>query len=152
MRRELIEEWMEKVLATESHRAFVDLHIDDIDRSWSDRSRWLSGALSCLEAALLIKRRRGWTVTAAVGFSLRSHRAPRGLQLHSYQDLQAELDSSPPSLYLFLPGEEPWHDDADFQTFEIPRSLPTNHVVRAYLREWYDENDEDYRRSFWLAG
>ena len=149
--KERIRSWMIRVVQERTDVSFDDLHIDEIIDRFRDRAAWVDGAVECLQVAALIRNSEQWPFTIAVGFSLRSNPAPSGLGAVRQLELTSEVDDSPPSLYLFEQGNEPWKTDEDFHETPIECSLRVNIQVRTFLREWRDENDGDFRRSFWLA-
>jgi hypothetical protein len=147
-----IERWMRTTIASRRDLDFADLHLDEIDASYRSPESWISGAVTCLESALLLRNANQWPFVVAVGFSLTSNSVPSGLEIKTLGDLLPQLDMSPPSLYLFGQGSEPWQHDPQFRPWAGLLVIPTNLRVKAYFREWFDSNDEDYRRSFWLCG
>ena len=72
--------------------------------------------------------------------------------LNTLQAIVAVMDDSPPSLYLFEQGSEPWRSDSDFREVIGDYMPATNLKLRTFFREWFDDNDQTFRRSFWLAG
>jgi hypothetical protein len=86
-----------------------------------------------------------------MGYSLKSASQPQGLRVSALADIVREVDVSPPSLYLFDRGEEPWLSDVDFIAYDALLN-ELGPQIGVYLREWYDDHDDEYRRSFWLAG
>ena len=152
MLRHIIESWMTEVIQGGRHRAFADLHVDQVDAKFGPRDQWLRGAVDCAREAILIRNSRNWNFTIAIGMSLRSNPQRVGLPSVTYAQLEELLDDSPPSLYLFERGAEPWIDDADFGGATLDLPWISNLAVVPRFREWFDENDEDYRRSFWLCG
>lgn len=149
--KQRIHSWMTRVIQEGTHVSFDDLHVDEISDRFCDRPAWFDGAVECLQIAALIRNAEQRPFTVAVGFSLRSNPVPTGLMSSKIVDLIQEIDNSPPSLYLFEKGNEPWRTDEDFSEASIDFQPRMNIRMRTYLREWYDDNDADFRRSFWIA-
>ena len=150
--KERIADWMQRVVERRSDLEFDDLHIDDVDPSFGPRSMWPSGASQCLQMALLLRNDLGLPFTVAAGMSLRSSPTPAGTDFDTLQEIVAVMDDSPPSLYLFEQGDEPWRSDSDFREVVGDYMPATNFKLRGFFREWFDDNDRAFRRSFWLAG
>jgi hypothetical protein len=146
-----IRSWMTRVIQEGTHASFDDLHVDEISDRFRDRTTWFDGGIECLQLSALIRNAEQRPFSVAVGFSLRSNPVPCGLQSNSVLDLTKEFDDSPPSLYLFEQGNEPWRTDKDFAEVSIDFQPRMNIRMRTYLREWFDENDADFRRSFWIG-
>ncbi|HEX5423466.1 MAG TPA: hypothetical protein VFW94_07950 [Candidatus Acidoferrales bacterium] len=87
---------------------FQELHVDKIDSRWKSRVTWIDAGLEVLAAASRIKLSTGVPRTLAVAYSLRAGIKPTGINFNTRQELAAEIDQSPPSLYMFREGHEPW--------------------------------------------
>jgi hypothetical protein len=108
MREKNVREWMIAALDAGHIEPFNDLHIDQIDPSWKDKKHWVRAGLEALQIATSLRNRDGLGVDIALTFSLRSGERPRGVDFRDSVTFQAELDWSPPSLYLLKPGKEPY--------------------------------------------
>ncbi|MFL5403414.1 MAG: hypothetical protein ACJ8BF_11425 [Gemmatimonadales bacterium] len=151
MPRELIERWMQQCIERQGYLHFEDLHVDLIDPDYRPRENWLSSALESLGQALEIRDQHSWPYTVALGMSLVNATTRRGANFSGLNDIVEELDWSPPSLYLFEPDNVEWlgrNQSHELGDEYRPANVPG---ARAFLREWYDERDREYRRSFWLA-
>ena len=142
---------MNEVIASRADRDFYDLHVDDISPRFEAKSSWVKATVECLQAAVLIRNSQRLPFTIAAGLSLQSHETPYGLPPEHLDQITEELDDSPPSLYLFEKNHEPWLDDRDFRELPGQYQPPLNIPIRSFVREWLDENDGEFRRSFWLA-
>jgi hypothetical protein len=127
---------MQHVPTTGGIERFDDLHIDEINAAWSPRSQWVSGMAESLFAA-----RRGCSTDApdkviAVMFSLGDGPAETPTNLDA---LAAQLDWTPPSLYLFEAGKEPW---IDLRSTDKLLRLPLDcfsalEASQIFLYEWH---------------
>jgi hypothetical protein len=108
-RRELvIESWMRAVINDGGVDRYDDLHIDAIDERWKHRPLWISGALESHDLALTVRDRNGFDISIGVGFSLEPSNFPGGVNFGTREELECQLNRTPPSLYLFHSGTEPW--------------------------------------------
>lgn len=151
-RQKRIESWMRDTISSERYKAFDDLHIDQVDQEFQEQAAWLDGSITCLEIALAIRNKERWPFSVAVGLSLVSGNEPIGVSFVDVAELARHLDHSPPSLYIFARNAEPWTTDHDFRQLGAQYLPRSNFPMVTLLREWYDEHDMEYRRSFWLAG
>ncbi len=110
-RRDRIQEWMNHVYATGGVERYDDLHIDLIDTEWKPREMWISGGIAALELASSMQAttRQGFVV--ALGMSLLA-RKPHTIP-STIADLAEQMDWTPPSIYLFQSGQEPWHEHCE---------------------------------------
>jgi hypothetical protein len=150
--RQRIETWMRETIRSGGYRKFVDLHIDQIHPLFTRQEEWISGSLQCLEAAQMLRNRFDWPFIVAIGMSLESGELPRGLTFTTFGELAADLDPSPPSLYLFEKSDSPWQSDSTCRELRNDLHLPGNLPTRSFLQEWWDENDGEFRRTVWIAG
>jgi hypothetical protein len=148
--REAIGSWMARVMAARPATPLDDLHVDQVDEAFTDRSRWLDGAILCLEAATSLRDMRSLPVTIALGMSLKPSNLPLGVTFAKWRELEGELDDSPPSLYVWGEGEDPVGIKAT-HVFDLSGLMvPTAVQLRKQLSEWYDAADGEFRRSVWL--
>ena len=101
-----IEEWMRMILATGGVERFDDLHVDQIARQWETRESWLHASSEALSLAYPVWQSIAPGKTLALMCSLSSE--PNQNPPESVDELITQIDWSPPSLYLFEPGSEPW--------------------------------------------
>src|SRR5580698_7814349 len=110
-RRDRIQEWMNHVHATGGVERYDDLHIDLIDANWKPRETWISSGIVALGLASSMQAwiKQGFVV--ALGMSLVANE-PHEIPSTS-ADLVEQIDGTPPSLYLFRSGQEPWHEHCE---------------------------------------
>lgn len=106
LEREIISEWM--VAAAQRLKAgqFDDLHVDQIDPAWKEKKAWIEAGFRALSLAESVREKLTPDLRLVLAFSLLE-----GDQLappSSRRDLYQQMDWSPPSLYLFRSGQEPW--------------------------------------------
>lgn len=116
--RQIIETWMLSNVRTGEFNRYDDLHIDQIDQQWRDRKTWIEGGVEALRLGVELRDKHQLEFTVALGCSLRvSASSPLGLPRRR-EDLTAQLDWSPPSLYLFPKRQEPWLDSGGTEILE----------------------------------
>jgi hypothetical protein len=144
-RRDRIQEWMNHVHSTGGVERYDDLHIDLIDAKWKPREMWISSGIAALALAssMQVSIKQGFAVALGMSLGVRQpHKIPS-----TTADLVEQIDRTPPSLYLFRSGREPWHGDCKC-TF-----LETNFGTREQdIRGVYIEfrRDGELRRSYYL--
>jgi hypothetical protein len=116
--RQIIEAWMLSNVRTGGFNRYDDLHIDRIDERWRHRKNWIDGGLEALRLGVELRDKHQLEFTVALGCSLLvSGSSPLGLPRRS-EDLASQLDSSPPSLYLFPKRQEPWLESGGTEILE----------------------------------
>jgi hypothetical protein len=149
--RTVIERWLLSVVRNNEPNYYSDIHIDEIDPRYTDQSQWLSGAAECLETASNVRDDVAPNCYIAVGIGLTSHKQPQGADFSSWDDLSRRMEWSPPSLYVADRNVAPWNREGECHDMNISDLPPGLAAARIRFCEWFDENDREYRRSFWLT-
>jgi len=143
--RAAIEDWMRMVLATGGIERFDDLHIDDIDGAWKDRESWLDGSSKAITLAKELKTGIAPAKTLAIMCAL-SGDASDLVAPSSPTELSEQIDWTPPSLYLFDPGNEPWADLGSVTVTPTIRIFPA--CTACFVMEFKTEHENELRRTF----
>jgi hypothetical protein len=149
-REQVIRSWMLAITKDGGIERFDDLHIDRIDSSWKVRQRWIEGALEAYRIALVVRADLGLQLSVTITFSLESAERRLGIDFATPTEFEQRLDHSPPSLYLFELGQEPWvasmPPDATVEPLD-PRMFGEV-GGRGYFLEFRGHPDEYYRSVF----
>ena len=113
---------MLSTIKTRGIERYDDLHVDQVDQHWRPRKHWISGGLEALQVAIELRESHRIPVGVALGCSLHAEGVTSWPALTSMQELSNQLDWSPPSLYLFHKGKEPWREAGSVATF-LPKLL-----------------------------
>ena len=140
-----IREWMQQVLATDGIERADDLHIDDIDPGWVEQTDRVEEMKQSLRLARPIRSTLAPEKVLALVCSLEE--GPREAPL-TLDKLAAQFDWSPPSLYLFHPGKEPWKNaDLTSKFTRLPlEGFQGLDITELFLQEW--STDSGLYRSF----
>jgi hypothetical protein len=167
---QIIEKWILSNIQRGTYSDYDDLHIDQIDSVWRSRSLWVGAGVESFRTAVRIRNKHHPSLTIALAFSLVGASQPLGLDFQTRDQFEAQLNPSPPSLYLFKSGEEPWstvsrRDDPATQMLVlreiewkaifgdvdvVKRSLYV--VKRSLYMEFRQKPLEEYARSVFLVG
>ena len=127
-----ISKWLRETIESRGDLRFDDLHVDQVDPELRKRELWVHGGMECFQLALNARDDRGADFTVALAFSLETGDGPLGLNFEDLSGLESQFDLSPPSLYLFHRGEEPWANPlagfVEISTDPFP-SIPQAHRV-----------------------
>jgi hypothetical protein len=107
----IIESWMLTVIQDGGVMRYDDLHVDHIDHEWKNPNLWLPAAFHAQDLAIRIRNRHGLGLSVAAGFSLKGGMKKQGVDFKTRAQLEARINHTPPSLYLFELGTEPWAKD-----------------------------------------
>jgi hypothetical protein len=152
-REEVIEQWMLAIVSDGGVRRFDDLHIDQVDPEWTQRSQWIAGGLEALRIAIDIRNRNQLPFAVGLGFSLESGDHPRGVDFRTKEEFCERLDWSPPSLYLFHRGEEPHTETTHAAVHHLdPAILGAEGNLHCYYLEFRQQDSADYYRSIFVEG
>lgn len=161
----IIREWMLNVIKNGGIQRFDDIHVDAIDNNWTSPSLWLEGGLEALEAARRLRDFDKLPFTVVLAIPLRSNNTLKGLDFTTREELASRLDFTPPSLYLFVPGEEPWItlerairvDKTHTGLVIVSTNLDLFRGAVCAKQTYYTEfraasTDREYSRSLWIMG
>ena len=151
MQRRTIEQWLHEAIENEGYRRFDDLHIDEIDPRYEEPALWLGGIVEALNQAAAIRDSHAWPFTLAAGIALKASDAAEGVTITGPDDIADQFDVTPPSLYAFPKGGEPWATDHQAYV-EIPAAVvAAEDVTRCFFGEKFDDADREYRRTVWIS-
>ena len=138
--------WLQHILPTGGIERFDELHIDEIDPAWADRTQWLEGMTKGLEAVRTICTELAPDKVPALICSLED--GPRELPA-SLEELVNQFDWSPPAFYLFHRGQEPWNlPSAVSRLIDLPLDdFIALNALRVFVSEW--DREDCLRRSFY---
>jgi len=152
----VIEDWMNTIVRDGGIDRYDDLHIDRIDSLWAHREHWLESGLKALYLARSARDERKLAVTVALAFSLKSGEEAVGVNFSTPDEFLAQLDWSPPSLYLFRPSHEPWIISAcEEGRRQLDPDILFATIIKAvtcYYMEYRQPESPEYSRSVFLVG
>ena len=158
--KQTIEDWMLTIVRDGGVDRYDDLHIDAIDPAWKQKPSWMAGSLLAFHAALKLRDSQKLPYTVGLGISLRGT-VPQPFENVWIADLQANLDHTPPSLYMFNPAREPQMDlERALQegtvypnSFVTPLILKDNPSARScFFMRFRRMNFEEHTQSVFLLG
>ena len=135
---------MNHVHATGGVERYDDLHIDLMDATWKPRETWISNGIAAIELASSMQASIKQGFVVALGMSLvarEAHEIPS-----TSADLVEQIDGTPPSLYLFRSGREPWHEGCEY-TFETNFGTKEQGIRGLYIEF---RRSGELRRSYYL--
>jgi hypothetical protein len=155
--KRIIETWMSDCVQSGGIDRYDELHIDRIDEAWRAPASWISAALEVLELGTSIKDSAGYCdLSVVLALSLRSTLQPEGVDFTNKEELAEKLGHTPPSLYIFHRGKEPWiQSEAKGATVErINVSIfgPSLRPNLCFYMEFKEAGGNEYYRSVFLAG
>ena len=157
-----IESWM---LATiqDGITRYDDLHIDRIDNEWKSPNLWVPAAFQAYNLAVKIRDKEEIAFTVVAAFSLKTIKRHIGVDFNTREQLETHFDYTPPSLYLFLPGTEPWVQAEGSEVATSSQDIVVEKINPAIFGEvaapkdhcWYMEfkhhDEEGYCRSIFVT-
>lgn len=147
-----IEAWAVEVIRHQRIDDFDDLHVDEISEEFRARDTWIAASEQCLELGARLMEQYSGEYAIVVGMSLTANDRPVGIRVDELDALGAELDGSPPSLYVVRRVAPPWADAGQEGCIELTEPFrPRVKGGRAFFCEWWHAADREYRRSVWLT-
>lgn len=149
-RRPVINRWMLEVLVDGGRERLDDLHVDQIDAEWGPRDRWVDAGLEARQIAVELRDEHHLDVAVVLAFSLN---LPATYPFKERRDFEAAVDWSPPSLYLFGPGDEPWLKPgyARIEPLDAKAVFGLSEPASAYYAEFKSQVSGEICRSIYIA-
>ena len=156
---------MEAVIHDGGIDRFDDLHVDQIDKTWKLKGSWISAALEAFATALDVRDASsdGRHLKIVLAFSLKADVRPLGTTFKDRASLEKDLSWTPPSLYVFRPGEESWNrlkvsnraEDGPFADLQFLNATKLLGAIARPTMCVYQESkrpeDDEYYRCIMLA-
>jgi hypothetical protein len=157
-REEIITKWMGTISSNGGIDRWDDLHVDQIDETWKNPQSWSHAGLDALAIAVRVRDRLHLDFTIGVAWSLRAAGVTQTVTFAERDRLASDGDSSPPSLYLFRRGAEPWAQidvaKANVQKLAVER-VEADSIQLSFLKYWLNldfiQDGEISRSVFALA-
>jgi hypothetical protein len=162
----IIESWMRTILQDGGIERRDDLHIDQIDRTWrKERRLWIPAGLYARELAIAIRDRCELKLSVQLAFSLdlEPGNQPRGIDFHTPEEIEAQFDVTPPSLYLLRPGMDVWTQANPLEAgLGVEDMIVTNldggifgrsaHLADCWFVEYRSRPTDEYSRTIYVPG
>ena len=155
----IIRDWIADASTKDGFERYDDLHIDRIDPRWRAQGSWIEAGFNALNIASTICSDEEVRLTVVLAFSLEPAHIARGAVFGSAEEIVAEFSQTPPSLYLFRPGLEPWSQQA-LQKSPVEADIRIQEVdskvfgdigrIRRCLCMQFRYQDEGYLRSLFV--
>ena len=140
---DFINSWINKTIENSLWEKYCDLHIDEIDQVFENKDLWIDGSLYLKE--LFMERTDSKLFDVILVISLQYKKHPKYIPMYK-EDLQKDLDVSPPSFYLF-PKNHILINETLERTSEI-LNLEKVFNCKVYYKEEFDSGE--YSRMLYL--
>ncbi|NLR94561.1 hypothetical protein [Flammeovirga agarivorans] len=125
---------------------FNDIHIDDIDEEYSNKTSWVEGGLKCLNDTKGYLEKEYKDFTSFLIIPLESYVTKVGVNFKDEETLIRELSYTPPSLYICEKGWDNLKQTLDYGI------LLQNDIIKFkdfifYHVEYKIDGDSEFRRS-----
>ncbi|MBC8042196.1 MAG: hypothetical protein IAF08_02010 [Rhizobacter sp.] len=144
----VIEAWLTKTINEDIWKGHADIHIDEIDGRFKDKSRWLVGGKACLEKAIEIRKKFSLPCILTLNIELTSEDFI-GANFRNYSDIESQLSWTPPSLYVFPPHSEILADAIRESQQIIVEDIGID-SLDCYYYESFVPDHLEYDRWLWL--
>lgn len=138
-KEQIITTWINTAVGEGGIDRYDDLHIDQIDDSWASPDSWENAGIEALSLAVSVRDRLQLNIAVAVAWSLRTDGIRHTIGFEQKHYLGSEMNGSPPSLYLFRYGAEPW-TQINLRTKNVQKaiveSVDSENVRYASVRYW----------------
>ena len=153
----IIEKWMMDAVQSGGIERHDELHIDRIDGAWKQSATWIPASLEVLKLATSVgSSDRYRNLSVVLAFSLRTAHQKIGVDFTSAKELEQRLGHTPPSLYIFPQGKEPWieseAEDVTVQRVDTGIFSSFRRPGECFYLEFKGPAEDGYYRSLFLKG
>jgi hypothetical protein len=143
-----VQNWIAYAIQTQAWERADDIHIDEIDPTFSDKTRWVEDAIQIGKVFSGLVQDTPYTVLLAV--ELTNAAAPTAIDQLRLLDIRHQVSYTPPSFYLFPRN----HEDLRMTLVDLRQltQFGTETGFESYFREDYDEAEGYFRVVFLLPG
>ena len=155
--QKIIETWMADTVQGGGIERHDELHIDRIDGAWKQSSTWIPASLEVLELATSIGTSNPYRdLSVVVALSLQTVHQTTGVDFASAKELEKRLGHTPPSLYVFRQGKEPWiqsgTESVTIQKLDVGIFGSSRRPKQCFYIEFRGSGEDGYYRSLFLKG
>lgn len=136
--------WIDEVINGERWNNFSDLHIDEVDSKFTDKTTWIKSSLSLFDDLINLIDKSVYDAFLVIPLSSLSH--PSDLSTKQLDDLEDELDITPPSFYLFKKGDKNFENTLESAIY-LGR-MSENTKFKVYYKE--EKQGCEYYRTLYL--
>lgn len=129
--QQCLHHWLDNVIEERLWLKYDNLHIDEIDYTFSDRNTWIEGGLFLLDCMREIMDMSVYSCFLAIELS--DSAKLTDLSVINIEYLKRELYSSPPSIYVFPKNEISYNQTLNASVFLNNLSHDLN--LNVYFRE-----------------
>jgi|SRR5277367_2083605 len=160
---QVVQAWMLANVQSRGYERHDELHVDRIDPDWKPRTKWMDAGIEAFRSAVQLRDKNQISFTVALAYSLVSPGKRRSrIEIRTREELESQLDWSPPSLYLFSRGGEPWTQRSLRKADGVYGVLVVRHLSsdllgiaigkRCYYLEFRQAKFADWSRSVFVEG
>lgn len=139
-----IKTWIDDVIKNRRWNSFVDLHIDAIDTEFKNEKTWVKGSLFLFNDITALIDQSLYEIVLVIPLSCTSKASD--LSTLNLDELEKELDITPPSFYLFEKRNKNFESTLELAIYlnRISEELK----FKVYYKE--ERMDNEYYRTLYL--
>lgn len=143
--KKFLSDWVDNSIRNKSWEKYQDLHIDEIDSEFKQRSNWIDGSFFIYKIILSIIKPDLYSCLLVIPLSY-SDRETNISQL-TWNNIKALLDLTPPSFYLFPNGEENYEET--IKSLMFLEELSDNSAYKIFFKQ-EEEFVGEYNRCIYV--
>ncbi|SRR5690606_17967801 len=144
--KKLLSDWVDNSIRNKSWKKHQDLHIDEIDSEFRQKSNWIDGSFFIYEIILSIIKPDLYSCLLVIPLSYSD--TETNISELTWNNIKVLLDLTPPSFYLFPNGEENYEETLKDLFFLEKLSADCSYTV--FFKE-EEEFEGEYNRCIYVV-
>lgn len=143
--KKLLSDWVDNSIRNKSWIKYQDLHIDEIDSEFRQKSNWIDGSFFIYEIILSIIKPDLYSCLLVIPLSYSD--TETNISQLTWNNMKVLLDLTPPSFYLFPIGEENYEET--IKSLIFLERLSEDCTYKVFFKQ-EEEFEGEYNRSIYV--
>ena len=141
-----LSDWIDNSIRNKSWKKYKDLHIDEIDSEFKQKSNWIDGSFFIYEIILGIIKPDLYRCLLVIPLSYSD--IETNMRQLTWNNIKVLLDLTPPSFYLFPDGEENYEETIKSLIFS--ERLSDDCTYKVFFKQ-EEEFEGEYNRCIYVT-
>lgn len=141
-----LSDWIDNSIRNKSWKKYKDLHIEEIDSEFRQKSNWIDGSFFIYEIILSIIKPDLYRCLLVIPLSYSD--TETNMRQLTWSNIKVLLDLTPPSFYLFPDGEENYEETIKSLIFS--ERLTDDCTYKVFFKQ-EEEFEGEYNRCIYVT-
>jgi hypothetical protein len=143
--KKLLSDWIDYSIRNKSWEKYDDLHLDEIDFEFKQKSYWVEGSFFIYKIILSLIKSDLYSCLLVIPLSYSDKETD--IEELTWNEIKRLFDLTPPSFYLFPNGEENYEET--IKSLNFMERLSDDCACKIYFKQ-EEEFEGEYNRSLYV--